>query len=811
MKKKRFVGLFLVFMLVFQLLPFGSLNAFANSHGDYQSGSSSIPVTAELESPSTNTHTLLHMVWTNGDTMYLSVKSTHKLQYAEFNKVRTDNKDVYEALKEISINDTYYTPKDGFNANTNSAHWTVFKFNVNDLGITSDGGYPIFIKGIGGGHYVNDTIMITVPKVTINGVKKWIDGPMTSVDIQLYRQISEHGEKVDVGDPINLTTANPTFERKELPYTDVAGRIHIYGVKEIDPGTGYTVSYEIEVIKDENNLATEYKFEITNTYASPRIDIEGEKKWDDEGYNRPESITVVLLQNEVNIAEKTVAPNESGKWLFVFEDYPATTASGVPYDYAIDELDVAGYRKSIDNMTITNTVFRGDIEVLKYDDNENLLSGAEFTLFQGEEIMDVQVTDEDGYLIFEDVPYGSYQVKETRAPAGFVASEVIKNASIETDGQLISFEFFNDTIMGEITILKVDSDTETPLAGAFFEIRNHKGIAVYDDATNAYGEIVVDLPFGDYVVEEITAPEGYVILDEEVPFSIETQGQELSFTFENRLIRGDIEIVKYDDKENLLSGAEFTLFQGEEVIELLLTDEEGYLIFENVPYGIYFVQETKAPVGFVASDIMKDVTIDEDGQLVSLEFFNDTIIGEVIILKVDSDTEEPLAGAVFEIRDGEGTFVFEGTTDEEGLLVVNLPFGDYVIEEIEAPEGYIGTEELFDISIETEGQMIELIVQNTLIPVEEIIDEETIPVGTPDDEIIDDETIPVGIPDDHDDEIIDDETIPVGSPHEEDEIILDEPVPVGSLPRTGQGNPLHYYLLGSLIIAMGVLAKKYQF
>ncbi|EJV92452.1 MSCRAMM family protein, partial [Bacillus toyonensis] len=122
------------------------------------------------------------------------------------------------------------------------------------------------------------------------------------------------------------------------------------------------------------------------------------------------------------------------------------------------------------------------------------------------------------------------------------------------------------------------------------------------------------------------------------------------------------------------------------------TDKDGVVKFENVVPGKYTLEETKAPEGYKALEVTVEVNIVAN-ELVKQEVLNEKvkekITGQVEITKVDAnDTNKILAGAVFEILK-DGTKIDKLTTDKNGKAISKkLEPGDYILKEVQAPEGY---------------------------------------------------------------------------------------------------------------------------
>jgi uncharacterized surface anchored protein len=96
---------------------------------------------------------------------------------------------------------------------------------------------------------------------------------------------------------------------------------------------------------------------------------------------------------------------------------------------------------------------------------------------------------------------------------------------------------------------------------------------------------------------------------------------------------------------------------------------------------------------------------------------NKLIRGDIRILKTDADTGSPLQGAKFGLYDLDGKLIAEDITGEDGYAAfLNIPYGDYEIKEISAPDGYQKTDEVFKVSITENGATVELTATNTEIP-----------------------------------------------------------------------------------------------
>jgi LPXTG-motif cell wall-anchored protein len=550
------------------------------------------------------------------------------------------------------------------------------------------------------------------PKIDIEGNKVWVNGPEVKPTIKL--QLFRNG--VAFGDPVDLVHPDTSYTFEDLDKTDGDGKAYVYTIDEVETPPTY------------NKTLSEDKLTVTNTYESPLIDISGEKTWVDNG-GRPEMITVALLRNGEQVDTREVMAGEDGKWMYSFNDIPEFNSKGEAYTYTIKELAVPGYVTVINGFDIVNTRIMGSIEFFKHDELHIGLAGALFGLYSPMDngfenpIMTAE-SGADGKVTFSDVEFGSYRIREISAPAGYVRSETVFNVTIENDGKTVIPEpgmLVNEKIRGAVIIHKYD-DADNHLAGAVFVLKQD-GVVKYRSTASEDPAILIisNVDFGVYTLEEESAPAGYIKDTMMREVNIDVDGEEVMFEVINKLIRGSIVLTKTGDNNQPLAGAEFTLYlDGVPVGAPKVTDAEGKITFENIPYGTYTIKETKAPAGYVLTDVTKEVRVMTDGAAVPVAFTNTRIMAEVIILKVDMDTDEPLAGAKFKIVDKDGIQVFEGTTGTDGLLSVKLPFGQYIISETEAPEDYERITETFSVNITENGQIFRITVENEMIEIEDV-------------------------------------------------------------------------------------------
>ena len=244
----------------------------------------------------------------------------------------------------------------------------------------------------------------------------------------------------------------------------------------------------------------------------------------------------------------------------------------------------------------------------------------------------------------------------------------------------------------QIEIHKLEEGTEKPLAGAVFQIRHTEKGIVGNVTSDADGFASITVPWaGSYIITEITPPEGHLL--DENPMKdvvVNTDNPVASVTFVNKPYTG-LRILKVDASNSRpLSGAVIAIDQIDGDIHLEgTTDEDGEVFFEQLPPNTSWeVTELQAPAGYHLNEKVFTAELEEN-QTVTVTI-PDKVKPGLIIRKVDAETGEPLAGAVFTVTRADGSLIGEYLSDANGMVVIeNLPEGTYIIEEIQPPEGYL--------------------------------------------------------------------------------------------------------------------------
>ena len=390
--------------------------------------------------------------------------------------------------------------------------------------------------------------------------------------------------------------------------------------------------------------------------------------------------------------------------------------------------------------TFNNEKTSYSIEIHKNDseDKQKKLAGAEFAVTDSRGFTKTVTTDASGKASITELPYDDYTIREIKAPKGYALSD--KEYSVKktelVHGSPVVIEAANKYILGSVTIKKVDHENpEKLLEGAKFNVTDENGsllkwkaegdVYTLDERGNSVitaGRVTLkDLPEGTYTLTEIDAPSGYAILDGSRTFTITEANMTapLEIKVENLLRRTAVGFIKVDknNKELRLAGAEFTLYRmnGEkqgEVVATGVTNSNGLVTFTELTMGSYRAKETKAPKGYKLWNAPIDFTVDEYGKvsvgstelkpegLVYTAMITNTAEEKEITLKKVSDTGEALTGATFRLS-GEKSYIL--TTGSDGTAKISLPYGNYILEEVIAPDGYVLSSEKQALNLSDSG------------------------------------------------------------------------------------------------------------
>ena len=328
-------------------------------------------------------------------------------------------------------------------------------------------------------------------------------------------------------------------------------------------------------------------------------------------------------------------------------------------------------------------------------------------------LMATGITDANGMLTFTGMyPHGRYYIKEMAAAEGWKLSAEPFSVILSPDAKgsdnvihaAVQEPIRNELIYTPVTLTKTDITGQQTIPGAQIEVRDSNGNVIYRAFTDENGEIpnIPVIP-GTYFFKEILAPEGYALYETEMQFSVERDRNITGTT----TVKDDytrFTLVKKDAAGKPLAGVEFGLIKGVGApLFTAVSDENGIVTFEKIPYGTYSVVETKPLPGYIPNETAIRVQI--DGTFVNPEMPIATVVNEpneVLVKKIDQDGNA-LAGATFALCDAFGNRTATAVSDQDGIVrFERIPYGEYTIRETIAPSGYLLSKDVIHLTVDAD-------------------------------------------------------------------------------------------------------------
>ncbi|AJI04181.1 hypothetical protein AQ16_1601 [Bacillus cereus G9241] len=620
-------------------------------------------------------------------------------------------------IKKVDENDENIVLKDAKFDVIDKENNVVATVTTNEKGIAEVKDLPFgdyFVKEISApeGYIKVDTpVKVTIDntnvmKIVMKNTKKVENG-----QFKLLKKDSESGQllpgaKFDVidkdGKVVETIVTDDKGEAlsKQLP-------VGSYTLKEVEAPKGYelsssSVSVDVEVNKVVTVDVVNKKIpeKVTGQFEIVKVDAEDKTKVlsdaEFEVYKDGKKVETLRTDKTGKVVSQKLEPGT-----YTLKETKAPQG----YKLLKEEIEVVVEANKVVEVQVENAKELGSLQVTKKDaESGKVLEGAEFRLKNenGQVVGETKTTNKDGVVKFENLVPGKYTLEETKAPEGYKAVEVTVEVNVVAN-EVVKQEVMNEKLTGQFEIVKVDAEDKAKvLSDAEFEVYKD-GKKVETLRTDKTGKVVSQkLEPGTYTLKETKAPQGYKLLKEEIEVVVEAN-KVVQVQVENAKELGSLQVIKKDaESGKVLEGAEFKLKNeaGQVVGETKTTNKDGVVKFENLVPGKYTLEETKAPEGYKVLEVTVEVNVVAN-EVVKQEVLNEKvkeeITGQLEITKVDAnDTNKTLAGAVFEIWK-DGTKIDTLTSDENGKATLKeLDPGDYILKEVQAPEGY----ELSDKEIE---------------------------------------------------------------------------------------------------------------
>ena len=303
------------------------------------------------------------------------------------------------------------------------------------------------------------------------------------------------------------------------------------------------------------------------------------------------------------------------------------------------------------------------------------------------------------------------------------SQKVLSAGYIEPVSCMINIEVIGYTLK----IIKVDALTGDTLkmAGIKFNIYDANTNEFITEAiTDDNGEIIIDnLSKGSYKIKEIDNQEipGYEVNEEEIYFEI--TGEELiTVEFPNNPVLGALKVLKVNEDGNPLAGVTFGLYQSDgALVDMVVTDESGIALFENLQAGTYQLRELATIDGYLLDETVHEIELklkNNKLETITIKLVNYQPKGSLEIIKVDTNNN-PLPETEFILYDSNRKEIKKAKTDNEGKIIVdNLLLGKYYLEEITPADGYKLLDDIIEFEINNNKEVITITVTNEKIDID---------------------------------------------------------------------------------------------
>lgn len=611
-------------------------------------------------------------------------------------------------LKEIEPSEGYLLDETEYHIGAEAKKYTLENNSVS-IGVTED-----ILKG-----------KIAIIKHTDDGSTK-IETPEKGAEFQVYLKSSGSYAKAKESERDTLVCDEYGFsETKNLPYGT-------YTVHQTKGWNGTEFIADFDVFISENNKTYKYLINNASLESYVKIDSETGKQiaYAGAGFQiyAPDGNKVTMKYTYPNVTEIDTFYTNSEGYLIT----PETLSYGkgysvvevqAPYGYVLDStpiyFDITAEKISEENGVAIvktekkNTPQKGTITVEKTgeifsnvtavgggytDENGNDialttiyqpeysvsgLAGAVFEIYADEDIttpdgtvrvkedtlVDTVITGTNGKATSNEFYLGKYRVVEKTAPYGFVLNKTVNHIELTYSGQ-------NEKVTNTLTSF-----------------------------TNDRQKVVIDLT---------------KILEQDEKFNIGSNDEILNVSFG-----------LYADED--LKASNGTVIPENGLLEIITCNEKGKATFTtDLPIGSYYVKEISTDNHYILSEKKYPVVFEYAGQDTATVHIsvndgepieNEIIYGTIKGLKIDRETGENIAGALFgmfkaeEKELSEKTAILTAESNEEGIFTFeNVPYGEYIIRELKPAEGYLPNEENYTVTISENKEIIEITIENDKIP-----------------------------------------------------------------------------------------------